>query len=140
MLSAVGWRLSADCKQRTSRPRVAGVAVWHLKAAIERHYIVSTTPLSRSRSPARQAKRCCILTSVPETRFHCHCRPLHVFALRRPRPVLVLLHRGCCGTTVAFYAGMIGGRDQIHAAHRRTHAELGKSIIGNGKMQPVTGD
>jgi len=36
-----------------------------------------------------------------------------------------------CGTTAAFDAGMIGSRDQIHAAHGRTHAEHGKSIIGN---------
>jgi len=58
-------------------------------------------------------------------------QPLLVFALRHSRPVPVLLHRGRCGMTAAFDAGMIGGRDQIHAAHGRTHAEHGKSIIGN---------
>jgi len=32
---------------------------------------------------------------------------------------------------LTFDAGMMGGRDQIHAVHGRTHAEHGKLIISN---------
>jgi len=94
-------------------------------------------------APARQAKRCCVINlcardaislsqpAAAAARICFEASPL------RPRSLVQGARR--CGTS-AFDAGTIGGRDQIHAAHGRTYAEHGKSIIGNWKMQPVTGD
>jgi len=81
-----------------------------------------------SRLPARQAKRCCYVINVCaiETRF-CSLPATAAaricFAHMHPHPAPVhCTGVGPAGMTAAFDAAVICGRDQIHAAHGRTHA------------------
>jgi len=97
-----------------------------LKAAISCEQCPSH---SLSRLLARQAKLCCYVIKVYaiETRFRslpaaAAARICFAYMRSHPAPVHCTGVVTMAGTTAAFDAGVIGGRDQIHAAHGRTHA------------------
>jgi len=92
-------------------------------------YIVSTMSLTQTCSPAWQAKRCyvinvCARDAISSLLAAASDAARICFDIRIPHtiPVHYTGARGHCGTTAAFDVGMIGGRDQIHATHGRTHA------------------
>jgi len=80
-----------------------------------------------SRLPARQAKHCYVINVCAiETRFRslpaaASARICFAYMRLHPAPVHCT-GVGPAGMTAAFDAGVIGGRDQIHAAHGRMHA------------------
>jgi len=81
---------------------------------------------SLSRLPAWQAKRCYYVINVCaiETRFRSLPAAARIwYAYMHPHPAPIhCTGVGPAAMTAAFDAGVIGGRDQIHAAHGRTHA------------------
>ena len=96
-----------------------------LKAAISCEQCPSH---SLSRLPTWQAKHCCYVINVCVIEMRFRFLPAAAaaricFAYMRPQPALVhCTGVGPAGTTAAFDAGVIGGRDQIHCCAWRTHA------------------